>query len=981
MNPRSRELGRHGVGDSEKLHVGSRKEKTPTVVSIDYILDLVKSRYDSGETNWNRLPKDVRDFMTPPPPEPKRSFRGSLSASSQKQFDNILHELARKAGDFKEAHASFTKWLVTKSQYNQLLLSSAADYPNTPFHRALRVSNNAFVGIVLEDCPKKTLAIILKPENKDLNSQNCLHLAIEKRCPYTQQIIERCKIDAPDVFWQGDDEATKNTPLHLAVMEPVEPDETWKQAEIVRSLIDADQEALVRANAAGDTPYQARIGKLREAAAQESLALRVAMLDHYNVDEDGGGTPDGDGGDAGNHATVDGDSVRGENSNEQDGGSIHVSDDDQEAMSTDSNESNSNDGDHDDGHSSNDPGQQDENEDDEFSDNEADDDFHEEEDLSFRHIVIKDHILRDIRSYCIRQYKHRPGITQALYHGKQERETYFNLSGRANMTVTTTYLEKLARHLKFESVLSYVALPMLSVVDPMDAHAQGDSDLESIGKGRRDMGKIFEWLRKENVETIHEVTVIDSTEPSHSDAAIENALRGFNVETWDWKKLDLNCDVIANCTNKGATDVSLYCSGNYAVLMGWASTDGLRSIEKFPKLKHVHLYYQEGLEDSAKLEQYIDMFVGKLRDHKNEDGDPIEVTTTRDDKDNSYMNGFRVRDNARSVSKRGNRWLDSMSQFLQIVFNIPRKEAGYVKIAVIDNGVDASLDALDGKIAVGTSFCLIPDTAYHNPYYMTSETISHGSMVAGLICSMCPTAKLYVARIEELSSSGGQRRLTADSAAKAIRWAVKKKVDVICMSWTIERNQGQNDSAIDELSNAIIEAERDKIIMLCSASDQGSDSKGSLPGSTQKCIRIGASTEHGDKCSWVHKDDFDFCFPGENVPLETNKDGVVKMFNGSSVATAIAAGAVGLLLYLNRLDMKRRIGVVGDKEGAINDLKGHSAMVKALTSMCTTTKTTNDKCPRFGATFGEGKFNEFMFLLQRDKFFEKLNQIMSAMKK
>jgi hypothetical protein len=107
-----------------------------------------------------------------------------------------------------------------------------------------------------------------------------------------------------------------------------------------------------------------------------------------------------------------------------------------------------------------------------------------------------------------------------------------------------------------------------------------------------------------------------------------------------------------------------------------------------------------------------------------------------------------------------------MTEFLQIIFNIPPEEAGYIKIAVIDNGVDASLDVLDGKIVVGTSFCPIPDTDYHHPYYMTSETMSHGSMVAGLISSMCPKAKLYVARINELSSSGGQRLLTADSAAK-----------------------------------------------------------------------------------------------------------------------------------------------------------------------------------------------------------------------
>jgi hypothetical protein len=99
------------------------------------------------------------------------------------------------------------------------------------------------------------------------------------------------------------------------------------------------------------------------------------------------------------------------------------------------------------------------------------------------------------------------------------------------------------------------------------------------------METIFKWLRKEKVETIYAVTVIDSSEPSHSDAAIESALRGFKVEIWDWKKLDLNCDVIAACTEGAVREMSLYSSGNNAVLMGWSSEDGLRCIKKFPMVR------------------------------------------------------------------------------------------------------------------------------------------------------------------------------------------------------------------------------------------------------------------------------------------------------------------------------------------------------------------------------------------------------------
>lgn len=59
----------------------------------------------------------------------------------------------------------------------------------------------------------------------------------------------------------------------------------------------------------------------------------------------------------------------------------------------------------------------------------------------------------------------------------------------------------------------------------------------------------------------------------------------------------------------------------------------------------------KGLEDDARLEQYIDTFARKMRDHQNEAGENIEVTPTKDDKNNSYMDGFRVRGGARSSSQ------------------------------------------------------------------------------------------------------------------------------------------------------------------------------------------------------------------------------------------------------------------------------------------------------------------------------------------
>jgi hypothetical protein len=59
----------------------------------------------------------------------------------------------------------------------------------------------------------------------------------------------------------------------------------------------------------------------------------------------------------------------------------------------------------------------------------------------------------------------------------------------------------------------------------------------------------------------------------------------------------------------------------------------------------------KGLEDDTRLEQCIDTFARKLRSHQNASGENIEVTPTKDDKNNSYMDGFKVRGGGRSTSQ------------------------------------------------------------------------------------------------------------------------------------------------------------------------------------------------------------------------------------------------------------------------------------------------------------------------------------------
>lgn len=107
-----------------------------------------------------------------------------------------------------------------------------------------------------------------------------------------------------------------------------------------------------------------------------------------------------------------------------------------------------------------------------------------------------------------------------------------------------------------------------------------------------------------------------------------------------------------------------------------------------------------------------------------------------------------------------------MTDFAVFINNIRDSDKeDYIKVAVIDDGIDGSLENLDGKIAGGISFCpSAVSSKLIKTYYVPSGT--HGTAMASLICKICPKTKLYVARLAEYRGAGGKRQITAESAAK-----------------------------------------------------------------------------------------------------------------------------------------------------------------------------------------------------------------------
>jgi hypothetical protein len=95
---------------------------------------------------------------------------------------------------------------------------------------------------------------------------------------------------------------------------------------------------------------------------------------------------------------------------------------------------------------------------------------------------------------------------------------------------------------------------------------------------------VFNLLREKRVRKIIQVNFVDSEYLPHADEAIENALKGFEVEVLNWEKLDISNDVLYNSTS-ALREVSLYWSGDVAVAEAWCGSEGFGNARKFPKVK------------------------------------------------------------------------------------------------------------------------------------------------------------------------------------------------------------------------------------------------------------------------------------------------------------------------------------------------------------------------------------------------------------
>ncbi|KAK7422549.1 hypothetical protein QQX98_001572 [Neonectria punicea] len=487
-----------------------------------------------------------------------------------------------------------------------------------------------------------------------------------------------------------------------------------------------------------------------------------------------------------------------------------------------------------------------------------------------------------------------------LIYGNQasglDRNLYFDALGMKDVDKVIELLDRMAVG-GFAETLAYVYLPTVLRVEPRSQSrkksygsnqgmADQKSKQENAHPGRDVLVEVFDKLRQLGVRNILRLYVEDREAPSHTDAAIERALRGRES----------------------------------MAPVGECRTNRPISVETW--LRKVTVHAAPGLETRERMDNSLRRFETELRQNTSSQLQVkihhcMEGLLTQLDTIEEATNSA-----GGPVAEKQHVWVKQMEEFRSALNQIHRlKEINVkrIKVALIDDGVDlGNLDTYNNIVkATGLSYCPPSERGCERPWHRSST--GHGTIMANMIVRLNPWVSLYVMRVQDGASHDAGRTIYAKSAARAIRGAIDLGVNIISMSWTVKQkatsvtgstrsDDGTGKStmetaAIGMLQEAIDVAADAKILMFCSASDDiqaGAMDTYPFRQRPGYIFRIGAALALGQRDPHSEdKDKIEYFFPGNQVAEAWNprSAGTVKYHDGSSVGTALAAGLASLIMY------------------------------------------------------------------------------------
>ncbi|KAH6982583.1 hypothetical protein EDB80DRAFT_735975 [Ilyonectria destructans] len=480
---------------------------------------------------------------------------------------------------------------------------------------------------------------------------------------------------------------------------------------------------------------------------------------------------------------------------------------------------------------------------------------------------------------------------------------------------------------RYEPILRYADFPNLDC----------DRDDHRYGREFREHHEVFDilkWLKEKMVMEIVKLRVPDRMYNSHDEHEIAKHVVGFQVRNLDWRCLDLAISAFEKPEDVCLETLHLYSSGKQAVITHWMSPEGIECLPRLRDLK-IHLVKESMTKSSiSRLETSLKNRLGEIkkrRDLLNEEEfhfkvdveswntQPSRHKTSLDDiaekafpklwpfikgyreyMDNKRLNGDEPRATRVAVIDNGimninplvhAQHIPDLTTPLTPVLPVGTDQ-GTGNTRVSQEGTDKKhTDSGSHRVVDGKSF--LDENYTMGSWSFASDP--HGTQMINLICAIDPRCDIYVAKIIE-----GRYGIAPDRLARAIRWAMKMKVDVISMSLASYEEDKKVKSAVED-------AEAEGILLLCSTHDEGLNVGKAYPACMRETITFAASNQIGQVTQNMDKDAYDFRIPATNVfagvvPFMQFDENV----SGSSVATAIGAGLSSLMIACHHLANKNR---------------------------------------------------------------------------
>ncbi|GAA4573252.1 hypothetical protein GCM10023176_37900 [Micromonospora coerulea] len=249
-----------------------------------------------------------------------------------------------------------------------------------------------------------------------------------------------------------------------------------------------------------------------------------------------------------------------------------------------------------------------------------------------------------------------------------------------------------------------------------------------------------------------------------------------------------------------------------------------------------------------------------------------------------------------------------------------------VTVAVVDSGVSPTHPLLKGRVLPGSDF------NHLTPLRGQCDLAGHGTLVAGIIAGQEGTGAPYSgiapeARILPVRVLASTERTTDEALpgeiAKAIRWAVDHRADVVNLSLvTLDR---------PELKDAIDYALRKRVVVVAAAGNrqENQQEQPAYPAAYPGVIAVaGVDPQGGHVGTSVAGDYVDIAAPGLDIvgPAPQGSGYLAEPQGGTSFAAAYVSGAAALVRAahpeLSPADVALRLTRTAD-----NPPEGHNAEV------------------------------------------------------